>query len=608
MTASLIAASKEADAAKVARPGVRTAILANRLETIARRMANTLFRTARSGLINTARDLSCCIVTANHELLAEAESLPSHVLIGPDIMSRTLAAYHPAPRRGDAFLHNSPYHGNSHAADHAIMVPVIDDAGTHRLTAFAKAHQADCGNAAPTSYFGTGRDVYEEGALIFPAVQIQRDYRDIDDLIRMCRLRIRVPEQWYGDYLALIGAARIGERQLLALGREVGWDVLEEHTRLWFDYSEARMAAAIARLPTGRASHVSVHDPFPGTPADGVAIRSTVTVDSAAATIEVDLRDNPDCLPNGLNVTEANASAAAMIGVFSGIGQNVPRNAGSYRRVRILLREGCCVGAPRHPACCSLSTTNLASRIGNATQAALAELADGFGLAEAGVIVPASMAVISGRDPRAGDAPFMNSLFLMHTGGAGAPAADGWLTTVHIGDLGLCYLDSVEIDELRYPIRVEQRRLLPDTEGAGKYRGAPSALAEYGPAGTTIEAWFASDGTLNPPLGVRGGLRGGTAAQYRRRIDGELEKVSACGGVTLAPGERLVSICCGGGGYGPPLERDPIRVAHDVAEGWISKARARDVYGVVFDSGGRVDPLATARRRAELAAAGVRGS
>ena len=101
----------------------RMAILANRLESIARKMAHTLHRTGRSGLINTARDLSCCIVTAGHELLTEAESLPSHVLVGPDIMSRWLARCHPVLRRGDAFLHNSPYHGNSHAADHSILVP-----------------------------------------------------------------------------------------------------------------------------------------------------------------------------------------------------------------------------------------------------------------------------------------------------------------------------------------------------------------------------------------------------------------------------------------------------------------------------------------------------
>ena len=281
--------------------------------------------------------------------------------------------------------------------------------------------------------------------------------------------------------------------------------------------------------------------------------------DPEVGKIEVDLRDNPDTLASGLNVTEANAKAAAMIGVFSGLAVEVPRNAGSYRRVAVLVRENCCIGGPRHPASCSLSTTNLATKVGNATQTALAELGDGFGLAETGTIVPASMAVISGRDPRRHDAPFINSLFLMHTGGAGAPQADAWLTTVHIGDLGLCYLDSIETDELLYPLRVGQRRLLIDTEGAGRFRGAPAALAEYGPVGTTMTAWFASDGTENAPAGVRGGLAGGRAAQFRRAADGTLAPVSAFGGVTLAPGETLVAVCCGGGGYGPPWQRDPDR-------------------------------------------------
>jgi len=77
-----------------------------------------------------------------------------------------------------------------------------------------------------------------------------------------------------------------------------------------------------------------------------------------------------------MNVSEANAASAAMIGLFSGLAQPVPRNAGSYRRIAVRLRENCCVGIPRHPASCSLSTTNLASKIGNATQSAIAELAD----------------------------------------------------------------------------------------------------------------------------------------------------------------------------------------------------------------------------------------
>ena len=573
------------------------AVMANRLESISRQMAHTLHRTGRSGLINTARDLSCCILTSRHELLSEAESLPSHVLVGPDIMSRWLQEWHPDLRRGDAFLHNSPYHGNSHAADHTIMVPVVDDDGLHRFTVFAKAHQADIGNSQPTSYFSAARDVYEEGALIFPGVQVQRDYRNIDDIVRMCRMRIRVPEQWWGDYQALVGAARIGERLLLELGQEVGWDALERHAADWFDYSEGRMKAALLRLRGGRTTAASTHDPFPGTPAAGVRVTVTVEVDSTEGRIAVDLRDNPDCLPNGMNVSEANASSAVMIGVFSSLGDPVPRNAGSYRRITIRLRENCCVGIPRHPASCSLSTTNLASKIGNATQSAIAELADGFGLAESGTIVPASMAVISGRDLRYGNQPFINSLFLMHTGGPGAPTADAWLTTVHIGDLGLCYLDSIELDELRYPIRVIGRGIVKDTEGGGRFRGSPSGFCEYGPTDSPIQAWFASDGSVNAPLGVRGGLPGGRSAQFKRNLDGSLSEVDAYGGVVLQPGETLVCRCCGGGGYGNPFERGVEYVREDVIEDWISPERASIVYGVAVDAAGTIDRVATARCR-----------
>src|SRR6185312_1178922 len=159
-------------------------------------------------------------------------------------------------------------------------VPVIDDDGTHRFTVFAKAHQADIGNSMPTTYTGNALDVYNEGALIFPAVQVQRDYRHIDDVIRMCRLRIRVPEQWWGDYLAMIGAARIGERELLALGAEIGWDTLHAHEADFFDYTEQRMIAAIRRLKPGKGAHTSTHDAFPGTPEGGIPIRAEVSVDT----------------------------------------------------------------------------------------------------------------------------------------------------------------------------------------------------------------------------------------------------------------------------------------------------------------------------------------
>lgn len=94
---------------------VALAVITSGVQGIVRRMTNTLFRTARSSVLNTARDFSCCLVTRDHELLATAESLPIHVMSGPDLISRWLVRLHPELHAGDAYLHNSPYHGNSHA-------------------------------------------------------------------------------------------------------------------------------------------------------------------------------------------------------------------------------------------------------------------------------------------------------------------------------------------------------------------------------------------------------------------------------------------------------------------------------------------------------------
>ncbi|MDK2760456.1 MAG: hydantoinase B/oxoprolinase family protein [Sphingopyxis sp.] len=559
--------------------GAQLAILNNRFEGVARKMANTLLRAGRSGVLNRARDFSACIVTADNLLLAAAESLPIHVLSGPDLMAASMQQFHPDLKRGDAFLHNSPYHGCSHPADHTILVPVMDDDGVHRFTVVAKAHQADIGNSIPTTYHGTASDVYEEGALIFPAVKVQQNYQTIDDIVRMCQMRIRVPEQWKGDFLAMLGAARIGEREILDLAAEIGWDQLDAFRERWFDYSEKSMIDAIAKLPSGRVSATSTHDPIPGTPAEGIVIKAEVTVDADAGRIIVDLLDNIDSLPCGLNLSEACARTSALIGVFNSIDHMVPKNAGAFRRVDVRLREGSVCGIPVHPASCSAATTNLADRVCAATQSALAQIADGVGMAEVGAGLSPASGVISGRDPRTGK-KFINQLFLGATGGGATAHNDAWMTYLHAGNGGLCFIDSVELDELCQPILVESRRLLKDTEGPGRQRGAPSLEVAFGPVGCDVDVAFVSDGTVNGPTGVRGGGTGGQSRQYLRKVDGTLVETDQVSVQRVKDGEVIISITCGGGGYGDPRDRDPAKVRHDVAEGWISPQRAAEIYGM----------------------------
>ena len=575
--------------------GADLTVLSHRFDGIARKMANVLLRTGRSGVLNRAKDLSCCIVSRNCELVSAAESLPIHVLSGPDLMAKTMHRYHPALRRGDAFLENSPYHGCSHSADHTIVVPVIDESGNHQFTVMAKAHQADIGNSQPTTYFASAVDVYHEGALIFPSVKVQEGYRMIEDVVRMCEMRIRVPQQWHGDFLAMIGAARVGEQALLDLGVEFGWDLLQEFATEWLDYGEQRMMEVIRALPAGSGSATSTHDPMTGTPAEGLRIKSTVFVEPDEATIRVDLTDNPDCVPSGLNLSEACSRSAAYLGVLNSIGADLPRNGGALRRIKVDLRENCIVGVPVHPTSCSLATTNIADRATAATQKAFAQIGENLGMAEVGAINPPAKGVLSGVDPRTGKR-FINQLFLGSTGGPGTAQGDAWLTYSHVGNGAMAYIESIEMAELHHPILVRERALLPDSEGAGKHCGAPSLRISLEALDTSLTLVYASDGTINRAAGIRGGLAGGAAAQYLIEFDDTRKELPPASQLLMQPGQLIVSIGTGGGGYGPPAQRDPHRVAADVRAGLISKERAASVYRVAVQ-GGEVDESGTLRLR-----------
>ncbi len=580
---------------------VLVSVLAHRLDAIVREMTNTLFRTGRSAVLNTAKDFSCSIVTGDDQLLASVEGLQIHVF-GAGLQTPWMHRHHDDVARGDAFLHNDPYLGNTHTADHTILVPVF--AGDeHLFTACAKAHQADCGNSQPSTYMPFARDVYEEGGLLFPCVRVQRGYEDVADIVRMCRRRIRVPEVWYGDYLAAIGSARVGERRLEELIEAYGADTLRRFSREWLDYSERRMEAAIRRLPRVRLAASGTHDPLPGLP-DGIPVDVELEIDPEAATIDVDLRRNPDCVPAGINLSEACTLAGVIIGVFNCVGADVPRNGGSFRRLRVQLREGSVAGVPTFPASCSMATTNIVNRLINATQAAFAAVGDGWGLADGGMSMGVGFSVVSGTDERHDGAPFVNQLLLGNNGGPASPRCDGWVTYGLPDCAASIYHDSIEVIEHKYPLLVRSARLLADSGGAGRHRGGPASEVVFGPASAPMMAYYFADGAAHPPAGVRGGAAGRAASAAILRADGSREEISPLGGSELAPGEWIVGVECGGGGYGDPLERDPALVAEDVRERWVTEAAARDAYGVVLEQGPdgdlQVDGDATRALRAAL--------
>ena len=591
-------------------------VLSKRLEAIAREMTNTTLRAARSGVMNLARDFSCSIVTGDGRMLFVHEGLPVHLANTDYTVKGTMALFGDDIHEGDAFLNNSPFHGNTHPADHTLMVPVFFE-GELVFFTVVRGHQADIGNSQPTTYMAYAKDVYEEGAIYWPGVRMQRNYKDIEDVIRIGKIRIRVPDQWYGDYLAMVGACRIGERRLKEYCAKNGNDTIKAFIEAYMDYGEARITEEIRKLRKAHLEYETRYDPVPGVADDGIPVRIAADIDPEAGFIHIDVTNNVDAVEGGLNLCQATTRASATVGVLCNLDPDIPHNDGTFKRLPIRMAEGKVVGYVLHPRCMSVATNSVAERLANASGAMFAQLGPEHGVAEHGTGLPVGVAVISGVDWRRGGSPYCNEIIASCGGGGASYGYDGWLTLAQPVVMGTVNYDSIEIDEQKYPIYVKSRTIVPDTGGAGRWRGAPGVSVELIQRGDPGQWAYINDGHFFPPKGVNGGgdaapsdawkypipdaarMWETEASKRKSRIDLPQQAV-----ITLqAETEVIVGDGPGGGGFGDPLERDPEAVRWDAREEYITLEAAADIYGVVLNTEAEaysVDNEATNRRRREL--------
>lgn len=552
-------------------------ILRQRIEAIIREMVNALLRSGRSGVLNTALDFSCSLTDAKFQSVSVALGLPVHVG-AIDLIPRAVAAKHgDRLRPGDCYVNNSGYLGNTHCADFTLCVPVFHQ-GKLVFYTIARAHLGDMGFPIPSTYNPAARDVYEEG-LMLPCVQIQRERKDIEGVVDICKANIRAPEQFYGDYLACLAAVRTGERRLVELCERYGADTISRFLDEYQDHAERVAAQAIAELPAGRVTRTVRYDSELGQYPDGIPVTATLEVEPKAGRVTIDLTENVDNLPFGINMTESTVLACCRMGTCNVLGPDVPRAAGAFRRIEVRMRDGSAIGRPRFPAATSAATTNLCHLLAGHIQTLFADLKAGAGSAYGSVGLPGSCPVVSGRDPRRGDRPFVNQIIMGYWGGPAVGGEDGWLTYGSAASQGILWQSSVEIVEQQQPILIEELAIRQDSGGAGEFQGGPGSRVvmrpRFGPVRFAINA-AAHD---NPPEGVRGGNSGTPTRIWKVAADGTRTDLGITIDITLQPGERLVSEACGGGGYGDPARRAPERIRRDVEEGFISTEKAARAYG-----------------------------
>ena len=137
----------------------------------------------------------------------------------------------------------------------------------------------------------------------------------------------------------------------------------------------------------------------------------------------------------------------------------------------------------------------------------------------------------------------------------------------------------VEETELNYPVRVDpplarrglRRRRAASAAGSGCARTSSSTGRRRSPCSPTARC-----AARRARFGGHDGKVGRVRADPRRRGDAARARRRRS---SVEAGDTISYRTCGGGGYGPPEERDPERVARDVREGKVSAERAREVYG-----------------------------
>ena len=557
-------------------------ILSGRFAAVTREMANTLLRTGRSTVLNTAKDFSCAVTDAQSRIVSLAEGLPIHLAAMNLIPRAVIELFEEDIHPGDVFLNNSPYYGNTHHADFTLCAPVFAK-GKLLFYVINRAHHADTGAPLPTTFLPYGKTIFEEG-LHFPCIRVQKDYKDIKDVIRMIKYRNRVPDMWYGDYIAQIGSLRVAEARIIEMCDKYGIDILLKFVDQWQEYGKERMLAEIKKLPKGEWDGEVRHDPVPELAPEGIPLKAKIYTDPDQGLITVDIRDNIDNIPCGFNLSEATTIGGIIVGVLYNLDPTIPHNDGAFSRIKIEMREGAVIGKPKFPIGTSLCTTNLAGRLVSLIQSTMAKMGPPHGIAEGCTSMTAASSVISGTDWRRGGAAYIN-LLIIPAPGPGMYGHDGWPTAGDAASNGGMFTDSIELDEQRYPIVFHKNELSVDSGGAGQWDGAPAADVIFGPRRDPGTYSWIVDEKFNIAKGVLGGISGRPGDVYRLNIrTGKRDDLPPMATMTLTSEERLVSEAPGGAGYGNPLERDPEMVRLRAREGWISLQRAKDVYGIVLDA------------------------
>lgn len=567
---------------------VHIEIMRASLEGVVLEMQNSLFRTGYSTIVRESQDASCAFMNARGDVVAQHVVLPLHIGSFPACCNAVIESYKDDIEEGDAFLINHPYHGGSpHAPDMCVITPVFHSGDLVGFCA-SIAHKSDIGGPVPGSCSGQAKEVFNEG-LHLPAVRYQRGYQRNVEIERIIATNSRTPELVLGDIRGQLGSARLGEKRLGELLTKFGKaEALATFDKL-LELAEKRMRAAIAEWNDGRYEAERFVDD------DGIdletPVRIHVAIEKRGDRITFDFTGSADQTKGPANIRPPVIRGACCYCLIALVDPHIFINSGLMNAFEIKTREGSVMN-PRFPAPVNTYNPTVHATV-EAIFSAMTKIAPKLARADG---CGSRSIIIGGRSTLAGKSYVQYEIL---GGGGGARAAKDGTSGTSVNQSN-AKIAPIEIIESEFPTRVLSFELIPDSGGAGEFRGGLGIRREYE---NLADARFSIRSTKHviAPNGAAGGGDGRTGDIIMNPGTGKEKRLpTRYADYPLGARDRFRLDTPGGGGLGDAMTRDPARVLRDVQEGYVTPNAAEETYGVIVRhdaEGWTIDGEATESRR-----------
>lgn len=554
-------------------------VIWRRLISVVDEQAAALIHSSFTTVVREAGDLSAGVFDRGGNMIAQSVTgTPGHINTMANCVRKYVAPNHPIDslQPGDTLITNDPWEASGHLFDLTIVSPVFYRG--RGVAYFASTcHAVDIGGA---TMGGDARSLYEEG-LAIPLMKLFKAGEPNRELFDIIRANVRVPDQVIGDIYAQEVGNQVGARKLIEMLEEYRLPDIETVSAQILDRTEKAIRDQIRALPDGMYRNTITIDGFD----EPLTIACALTVDGDE--LIVDYQGSSGQIDRGINVVLNYTHAYTTYTLMAALAPGIPNNEGAFRPINVRAPLGSILNCTR-PA--PVSARHLIGHfVSQPLLTALAEIVPEQVIANGSAGLWNTM--MDGMDAHGGEFAY---IFFSAGGMGAAQDRDGLSATAFpSGIMGV----PVEAIETAAPLLMHRRELRPDSGGPGRFRGGLGQVMELEIiTGAPANHSCMYDRTGNPALGLLGGSPG--AAGDLRLSDGARPHPKSH--YVLQPGQRVILELPGGGGYGPPVERDPARVLADARQGYISVKAAEMDYAVIINAATMaVDEAATAALRKE---------